>query len=133
MERPSCFLLLNLHSISVGTKEAAFVYALASATVVHTVASVCATYELPHCGCDTTLRNQTLPNGEKWGGCSPDIDFSVNFAEKLLHRKEDNTSLNYRNFISQNSKIGRSVSGYILTTYIASFIVIMKLCMHLCT
>ena len=86
-------------------------YALASATVVHTVASVCATYELPHCGCDTTLRNQTLPDGEKWGGCSPDINFGMSYAEMLLDRKGYNNT-NLTSFILHNSRIGRLVCDY---------------------
>ena len=98
------------------TKEAAFVYALATATVIHTVAKECAKHEgnnLGYCGCDGTLKNEMLEPGKEWGGCSPDLDFSINFAKQLLNGtiSDNATSEQHKIFISHNSKIGQSVSS----------------------
>ena len=98
------------------TKEAAFLYALATATVIHTVAEECAKHEgknLGYCGCDSTLKNEMLEPGKEWGGCSPDLNFSINFAKQLLNGTilDNATSEQHKIFISHNSKIGQSVSS----------------------
>ena len=99
---------------TVETKEAAFVYALASATVVHNVAQKCAhnSNMLGYCGCDSTLSDEALESGETWG-CSPDIDFGINFTQQLLDITVGNTTSDrHKTFILHNSKIGQSVSCY---------------------
>ena len=99
---------------TVETKEAAFVYALASATVVHNVAQKCAqnSNTLSYCGCDSTLSDEALESGETWG-CSSDIDFGINFTQQLLNITVGNaTSDQHKTFVLHNSKIGRSVSKY---------------------
>ena len=82
-------------------KEAAFLYALGTATVIHTVAKECASNNLGYCGCDGILKN------------TPDLDFGINFAKQLLDGMiSDNTiSEHLKIFISHNSKIGQSVSS----------------------
>ena len=91
------------------TKEAAFVHALASAAVVHAVAEICARNSLQYCGCDKTLNNETLLPGERWEGCSPNIDFSINFAKSFVDRRVDNTTLQYQKFVLHNNRIGQMV------------------------
>ena len=88
-------------SPTLETKEAAFVYALGTAIIIHTVAKECASNNLDYCGCDGILKN------------TPDLDFSINFAKQLLDGKiSDNaTSEQHKIFISHNSKIGQSVSS----------------------
>ena len=101
------------HFVSVlETKESAFVYALASAAVVHTVAENCVKNQkhLPYCGCDKSLNNKDLPEGERWAGCSPDMKFSVNFTKEFLDRRVDNKSLQFKTFVLHNNNIGRLVS-----------------------
>ena len=96
-------------------KEAAFVHALASAAVVHTVAQSCAENadEFSYCGCDQTLDNEELADGERWGGCSPDIHFSVGFAKMFVDRRVRNATLQYQTFVLHNTRIGRLVSASI--------------------
>ena len=86
-------------------------YALASAVVVHTVADRCVKYadKLRYCGCDKSLRDEALANGEKWAGCSPDIHFSVSFVKAFVDRREDGATLKHRTFVLHNNKIGRLV------------------------
>ena len=89
---------------TVGTKEAAFAYALASATVVHTVALKCAELNgsIAYCGCDKTVT---------WG-CLPDITFSMNFTKQLLDRSVSNTTQQHKAFVLHNTEIGQTVSSY---------------------
>jgi len=101
-----------MHFLILETKEAAFVYALASATVVHTIARRCtdSANKLHYCGCNRSLKDKVLPDGQKWGGCSPDIDFSVNFSKAFVDRREGNATLKHQTFVLHNNKIGRLVS-----------------------
>ena len=92
------------------TKEAAFVYALASAAVVHAVAERCASNRLHYCGCDKTLDDEDLPSNERWEGCSPDMDFSINFAKSFVDRRVDNVTLQYQKFVLHNNRVGQLVS-----------------------
>ena len=104
------------HFVSVlETKEAAFVYTLASAAVLYTVAENCQKQQnkLPYCGCDKTLNNDLLPEGEIWAGCSPDMEFSMNFTKQFLDRRVDNEPLQFKTFVLHNNNIGRQVSNYI--------------------
>lgn len=88
-------------------------YALASAAVVHTVAQKCVqnAKTFRYCGCDKTLKDKSLPAGEKWAGCSPDIHFSVGFAKQFVDGKENRTNLKHHTFVIHNNKIGKSVSS----------------------
>ena len=108
--------IYSIMSSTSETKEAAFLYAFATATVIHTVAEECAKHEgknLGYCGCDSTLKNEMLEPGKEWGGCSPDLNFSINFAKQLLNGTilDNATSEQHKIFISHNSKIGQVVSS----------------------
>ena len=92
------------------TKEAAFVHALASAAVVHAVVGRCACNNLQYCGCDKTLNDEMLLPSERWAGCSPDVDFGINFVKSFVDRRVDNAPLQYQKFVLHNNEIGRSVS-----------------------
>lgn len=88
-------------------------YALASAAVVHTVADQCVKYanKLRYCGCDKSLKDEALANGETWAGCSPDIRFSINFTKEFVDRGVDGATRKQRAFVLHNNKIGRLVSS----------------------
>ena len=96
------------------TRESAFVYALASAAVVHTVAKKCMDLkaDLPYCGCDMNLKNSDLPAGEKWAGCSPDMNFTINFVKDFLDRRVNNETDGHSAFVLHNNRLGRLVSIY---------------------
>lgn len=104
-----------LHTLE--TKEAAFVYALGSAAVVHTVTQNCVNKNsLFYCDCDSTLSNDTLSPVEKWG-CSPNIEFSINFTRQLLDRREDDTTAQHKAFVLHNNKIGQMVNRLFIYSY----------------
>ena len=88
-------------------------YALASAAVVHTVADQCVKYanKLHYCGCDGSLKDEGMAANEKWVGCSPDVDFSIEFAKQFVDRREENSTLQHQAFVLHNNKIGQMVSS----------------------
>ena len=104
-----CSHVMNMHISLLDTKEAAFVHALASAAVVHTVAEKCAKSNgLPYCGC-LKLNNENLTADEVWVGCSPDIYFGLSFAKKFLDSRESNAPLKHKAFALHNNRVGRKV------------------------
>ena len=88
------------------TREAAFVYALTSAAVVHTIADKL-TEDNAKCA---TLDRSLLPEGQKWFGCSPDIHYSILFAKQFMDSRVDNENVKFKTFVHRNSEIGRLVS-----------------------
>ncbi|KAJ8302362.1 hypothetical protein KUTeg_021349 [Tegillarca granosa] len=58
--------------LKVGSREAAFVYALSSAGVVHAITRACSKGELMKCGCDPRKDGESRDKKGwfKWGGCS---------------------------------------------------------------
>ncbi|CAB3373053.1 Hypothetical predicted protein [Cloeon dipterum] len=69
--------------LTSGTREQAFVYALTSATVAHTVAKACAMGTLAECPCAATPRMP--PDGNfKWGGCGDNVAHGVLVSKKFL-------------------------------------------------
>ena len=105
----SCF-----PTCTVETKEAAFVHALASATITHSVAQWCEDNsgkvegKVDYCGCDKTWSNETLP--DKIWKCSPDIHFAAEFTKQLVKARVHNATSQYKFFVLHNSKIGQLVS-----------------------
>jgi len=69
----------------VGTKETAFIYAVMSAGLVHSVTRSCSAGNMTECSCDTTLRHGgSASEGWHWGGCSDDIHYGMAFSRKFL-------------------------------------------------
>ena len=60
--------------------------------------------------CDKTLDDEDLPSSERWEGCSPDMDFSINFAKSFVDRRVDNATLQYQKFVLHNNRVGQLVS-----------------------
>ena len=94
----------------IETKEAAFVYALTCATVVSTVAQWCAKNDgkVTYCGCDKTLEDEKL-------GCSPDVEFGIQFSKQLINAGIDNATLHHKTFILHNCEVGQLVSSLVQT------------------
>ncbi|CRK90849.1 CLUMA_CG004539, isoform A [Clunio marinus] len=78
------------HVISVGSREAAFTYAIANAGIVYAIAAACSRGNISICGCDQVHRHKTVYQDQswKWGGCSVDIEFGIRFARKFLDVRE---------------------------------------------
>ncbi|XP_071808311.1 protein Wnt-2b-A-like [Asterias amurensis] len=72
------------------SKEAAFVYAISSAGVVHEITRSCSKGELLDCACDPTKKgSSTDEHGEfDWGGCSDNVKFADDFARQFVDARE---------------------------------------------
>lgn len=84
----------NPHSSSIlqkGYRESAFSYAISAAGVAHSVARACSLGRLVACGCEPRSDTRTKlssRNRWKWGGCSHNLDFGVQFSKKFLDSRE---------------------------------------------
>ncbi|NXY23022.1 W11B2 protein, partial [Atrichornis clamosus] len=59
-----------------GTREAAFVHALAAAAVSHGIARSCASGELPLCSCGPGP-SEPPERGSRWGGCGDNLSHGL--------------------------------------------------------
>nr|XP_045623723.1 protein Wnt-16-like [Procambarus clarkii] len=71
-----------------GSKETAFIYAVTSAGVVHAVTHACSSGNLTDCSCDMSKQGLSTPEGWKWGGCSDNLRFGVQFARQFVDAPE---------------------------------------------
>lgn len=74
----------------IGSREAAFTYAISSAGAVHAITASCARGNISLCGCDSMQKMAYHEQNQawKWGGCSADINFGMKFARKFLDARE---------------------------------------------
>lgn len=96
------------------TKETAFVHAVISAGIVHTVTKNCSKGQFEKCRCDPTKTGKadsTDPNTRgkfRWGGCSDDIEFGINLAKSFLDERE--TGHDAKALVNlHNNNVGRMV------------------------
>ncbi|XP_046675324.1 protein Wnt-10a isoform X2 [Homalodisca vitripennis] len=84
----------NPHSSSIlqkGYRESAFSYAISAAGVAHSVARACGQGTLLTCGCEPRSFSKTRGNSKnrwKWGGCSHNLDFGIQFSTMFLDSRE---------------------------------------------
>ncbi|XP_023715845.1 protein Wnt-7b [Cryptotermes secundus] len=78
------------HVVVVGSREAAFTYAVSSAGVAYAVTAACSRGNISDCGCDPShkARKELAPSGWKWGGCSADVGYGMKFARRFLDARE---------------------------------------------
>lgn len=95
--------------LSLGSKEAAFTYAITAAGVAHAVTAACSQGNLSHCGCDREKQGyQNQEEGWKWGGCSADVKYGVEFSRRFVDARE--IKKNARRLMNlHNNEAGRKV------------------------
>ena len=69
--------------VDAGTREAAFVQAISSASLAYAVVRSCSSGRLDRCGCDGTVKGRSA-NGFDWAGCSDNIAYGVAFAKTFV-------------------------------------------------
>ncbi|XP_052779194.1 protein Wnt-2b-A-like isoform X2 [Mya arenaria] len=77
--------------LKVGTREAAFVYAISSAGVVYSITRACSLGHLSTCACDPNKKGRGRDkrgNAFQWGGCSDDVNYGRRFAKTFIDAKE---------------------------------------------
>ncbi|ROT71437.1 wingless protein [Penaeus vannamei] len=73
--------------VSRACRETAFLYALTSAAVTHTVTRACTEGSIDSCNCDYRTEGPSGLDWE-WGGCSDNIDFGDNFSRLFVDAGE---------------------------------------------
>nr|CAD7410632.1 unnamed protein product [Timema cristinae] len=76
------------HIMERGSRETAFVYAVTSAGVAHAVTQSCSSGNLTECSCDSSRQGRSTPEGWKWGGCSDNLQYGVQFSRKFVDASE---------------------------------------------
>lgn len=93
-------------------REIAFVQAIISAGIVHTVTRNCSLGQFDKCRCDSSKRDKredAARNHFRWGGCSDDTILGVKIAISFLDQREmghDSKAI----INLHNNKVGRNVS-----------------------
>ncbi|KAL2093890.1 hypothetical protein ACEWY4_011202 [Coilia grayii] len=92
-----------------GSREAAFTYAITAAGVAHAITAACSQGNLSHCGCDREKQGYyNQEEGWKWGGCSADIKYGIDFSRRFVDARE--IKKNARRLMNlHNNEAGRKV------------------------
>ncbi|XP_059402377.1 protein Wnt-7b-like isoform X1 [Carassius carassius] len=95
--------------LRVGSREAAFTYAITAAGVAHAVTAACSQGNMSQCGCDREKQGYyNQEEGWKWGGCSADIKYGIEFSRKFVDARE--IKKNARRLMNlHNNEAGRKV------------------------
>ena len=92
-----------------GYKETSFLYAISSASLVHTFSRACSRGIIDRCTCD---ESKNLKNKEAWlwGGCGDNVKFGLKFSRRFL-RAGKRRGKDIRAKLDQhNIRLGRKVS-----------------------
>ncbi|XP_012224358.1 protein Wnt-2 isoform X1 [Linepithema humile] len=105
------------HVVVVGSREAAFTYAISSAGVTYAVTAACSRGNITACGCEPAVRTRkdSPPIGWEWGGCSADVTYGMRFARRFLDVREiEGDARSLMNL--HNNKAGRKIVKALLQT-----------------
>lgn len=107
----SYILHVNSALSSSGSREAAFTYAITAAGVAHAVTAACSQGNLSQCGCDRDKQGyHNREEGWKWGGCSADVKYGVEFSRRFVDARE--IKKNARRLMNlHNNEAGRKVTS----------------------
>jgi wingless-type MMTV integration site family protein 1 len=96
-----------------GSRETAFIYAITSAAVSHTIARACSEGSLHTCTCDYEYRERP-PSGQnwEWSGCSDNVKFGNKFSRRFVDVVEKGRDFRYLMNL-HNNEAGRVVSGWV--------------------
>lgn len=90
-----------------GCRETAFIFAITSAGVTHSVARSCSEGSIESCTCDYRRRGPGGPDWH-WGGCSDNIDFGRLFGREFVDSGEKGRDLRFLMNL-HNNEAGRTV------------------------
>ncbi|XP_076356909.1 protein Wnt-7b-like [Tachypleus tridentatus] len=94
------------HVVVVGSREAAYIYAISSAGVTYAVTDACSRGTIRQCGCDESKKSVSSRDDWKWGGCSADVRYGTRISRKFMNSREiEKDSRSLMNL--HNNKAGR--------------------------
>ncbi|KAH0535005.1 hypothetical protein KQX54_011790 [Cotesia glomerata] len=102
-------------SLPLGCRETAFIYAITSAAVTHSIARACSEGSIQSCSCDYTHQSRASPQARdwEWGGCSDNIGYGFKFSREFVDTGERGRNLREKMNL-HNNEAGRAVSSIIL-------------------
>jgi len=105
-----------LADLTGGSREQAYVYSLASASLTHGISRACAQGATTKCSCGRLP--DTRPSGDfKWGGCSDNMAFGVTFAQIFSEGTREPKKLSKRTVVNKhNNGVGRQIVTASLST-----------------
>ncbi|XP_062979207.1 proto-oncogene Wnt-1 [Elgaria multicarinata webbii] len=80
--------------VNRGCRETAFIFAITSAGVTHSVARSCSEGSIESCTCDYRRRGPGGPDWH-WGGCSDNVDFGRVFGREFVDSNEKGRDLRF--------------------------------------
>ncbi|XP_060518209.1 protein Wnt-1 [Cylas formicarius] len=103
-----------------GCRETAFIYAITSAAVTHSIARACSEGAIETCYCEKHRRPQVFGNGNaamsnvrdfEWGGCSDNIGFGFDVSREFVDTGERGKSLREKMNLHNNEAGRRHVQS----------------------
>jgi len=96
-----------------GCRETAFIYAITSAAVTHSIARACSEGSIQSCSCDYThhSRASSAVQDWEWGGCSDNIGYGFKFSREFVDTGERGRNLREKMNL-HNNEAGRAVSFF---------------------
>ena len=120
-----------MRSISLGTREAAFISAIFAAGVVHAITTDCRNGKIQGCECEQGRHSNNLYGvGNIVDGCSENIKYGIAFSERFIdtaevidqHRQPKKSS-DVKTMNLHNYRVGRKVSiNFCIHTILRSLI-----------
>lgn len=100
----------NVFSVA-GCRETAFIYAVTSAAVTHSIARACSEGTIQSCSCDYTHQSRapSIVRDWEWGGCSDNIGYGFKFSREFVDTGERGRNLREKMNL-HNNEAGRAVS-----------------------
>lgn len=104
--------------IDSGCRETAFIYAITSAAVTHSIARACSEGSIQSCSCDYTHQSRapSVIRDWEWGGCSDNIGYGFKFSREFVDTGERGRNLREKMNL-HNNEAGRAVSFDQVKTY----------------
>ena len=112
-------LIIFIYLFISGCRETAFIYAITSAAVTHTIARACSEGSIESCTCDYSHQSRSPQQSNtgavagvrdwEWGGCSDNIGFGFKFSREFVDTGERGRNLREKMNL-HNNEAGRAVS-----------------------
>ncbi|XP_031369961.1 protein wingless-like isoform X4 [Apis dorsata] len=92
-----------------GCRETAFIYAITSAAVTHSIARACSEGSIQSCSCDYTHQSRppSATRDWEWGGCSDNIGYGFKFSREFVDTGERGRNLREKMNL-HNNEAGRA-------------------------